>query len=151
MSKFSNILKTLRNSHGLTQGELAKQLKMSRSTIGMYESGAREPDFETLELIADYFNVDIDYLLGRSSKTTYIPHKLEEPELTDKDERDIKKDLDSLMDKLNSKEYGPAAYDGEEIPEEDQELFAGQLELMLRRLKKINKVKYNPYKNKDKK
>lgn len=39
----------------------------------MYEKGAREPDFETLELIADYFNVDTDYLLGRTVKTTYIP------------------------------------------------------------------------------
>lgn len=37
----------------------------------MYESGDREPDFETLELIADFFNVDIDYLLGRTMKTTY--------------------------------------------------------------------------------
>ena len=39
----------------------------------MYENGAREPDFETLELIADYFNVDTDYLLGRTIKTTFIP------------------------------------------------------------------------------
>ncbi len=39
----------------------------------MYEKGAREPDFETLELIADFFNVDTDYLLGRTTKTTYIP------------------------------------------------------------------------------
>ena len=39
----------------------------------MYESGSREPDFETLEMIADYFNVDVDYLLGRTSKTTMIP------------------------------------------------------------------------------
>ena len=39
----------------------------------MYESGAREPDFKTLELIADYFNVDTDYLIGRTHKTTYIP------------------------------------------------------------------------------
>lgn len=73
MGIFQNILKSLRNTQGLTQDELAKQLKISRSTIGMYENGAREPDFETLELIADYFNVDIDYLLGRTTKTTYIP------------------------------------------------------------------------------
>lgn len=65
-----------------------------------------------------------------------------------RDERDIKKDLDSLMEKLTNKEYGPAAFDGDDIPEEDQELFAGQLELMLRRLKTINKKKYNPHKNK---
>lgn len=73
MGQFQNILKSLRASKGITQNELATQLKISRSTIGMYESGSREPDFETLELIADYFNVDIDYLLGRTSKTTYIP------------------------------------------------------------------------------
>lgn len=68
--------------------------------------------------------------------------------LTPKDDRDIKKDLDSLMDKLRNREYGPAAYDGEEIPEDDLDLFAGQVELMLRRLKTINKEKYNPHKNK---
>lgn len=73
MGKFQRILKELRLSKGITQGELAKQLSISRSTIGMYESGSREPDFETLELIADYFNVDTDYLLGRTNKTTYIP------------------------------------------------------------------------------
>lgn len=74
MGQFQNILKSLRLSKNLTQGELAKQLKISRSAVGMYESGAREPDFDTLELIADFFNVDVDYLMGRSSKTTYIPH-----------------------------------------------------------------------------
>ena len=39
----------------------------------MYETGAREPDFETLELIADFFNVDIDYLIGRTNQTTVLP------------------------------------------------------------------------------
>ena len=73
MGKFQNILKSLRVAKGLTQDELSKQLNISRSTIGMYEKGAREPDFESLELIADYFNVDTDYLLGRTVKTTYIP------------------------------------------------------------------------------
>lgn len=73
MGIFKNTLRALRTSQGLTQEELAKRLKISRSTIGMYEKGAREPDFETLELIADFFNVDINYLLGRSNKTTYIP------------------------------------------------------------------------------
>lgn len=73
MGNFYSVLKSLRLSQGLTQDELAKHLKISRSAIGMYEKGAREPDYETLEIIADFFNVDIDYLLGRSTKTTYIP------------------------------------------------------------------------------
>ena len=37
----------------------------------MYENGKRTPDFETLEAIADFFNVDIDYLLGREGGSTY--------------------------------------------------------------------------------
>ena len=52
---------------------LLTRLEYTRSTIGMYETGAREPDFETLETIADFFNVDIDYLLGRTNKTTILP------------------------------------------------------------------------------
>ena len=69
---FKDVLKELRINRGLTQDDLAKALKVSRSTIGMYESGSREPDYEILETIADYFNVDIDYLLGRTLKTTKL-------------------------------------------------------------------------------
>lgn len=73
MGNFNEILRQLRKSRQLTQLELANALQISRSTIGMYEKGSREPDFDTLEIIADYFNVDIDYLLGRSTKTTFLP------------------------------------------------------------------------------
>lgn len=73
MGDFGNVFKQLRQAFHLTQEELAKKLGISRSRIGMYETGAREPDFETLETIADFFNVDIDYLLGRTNKTTMLP------------------------------------------------------------------------------
>ncbi len=73
MGNFQNIFKRLRSSSGLTQAEMAEKLGISRSTIGMYETGAREPDFETLEKIADFFNVDTDFLLGRTDKTTILP------------------------------------------------------------------------------
>ena len=66
MANFGSILKDLRTSRGITQGELATMLEVSRSTVGMYETGGREPDFETMEAIADIFNVDMDYLMGRS-------------------------------------------------------------------------------------
>ena len=56
-------------SRGYTQAEFADALNISRSRIGMYETGAREPDFETLEMIADFFHVDTDYLLGRADRT----------------------------------------------------------------------------------
>lgn len=64
---FSSVLKALRMKHKLTQKELSHILGVSESTVGMYERGQREPDFEMLEMIADYFNVDMDYLTGRSS------------------------------------------------------------------------------------
>ena len=62
MGNFQNIFRKLRTSSNLTQNAIAEKLGISRSTIGMYETGAREPDFETLEKIADYFNVDTDFL-----------------------------------------------------------------------------------------
>lgn len=60
-----------------------RKIGISRSTIGMYETGAREPDFETLEKIADFFNVDIDYLLGRTDKTTILPETMGQYYLND--------------------------------------------------------------------
>lgn len=74
MSDFKSVLRSLRLSRGLTQEDLARSLRISRSTIGMYERGDRQPDYETLEAIADFFNVDIDYLLGRTNKTTFLPY-----------------------------------------------------------------------------
>ena len=72
MANFSNVFRELRTNANLTQQELANKLGVSRSAIGMYENGEREPDFETLELIADFFNVDMNYLLGKTPYTTAI-------------------------------------------------------------------------------
>ena len=68
MSKFSEVLKELRTSRNVTQAELAKAIGVSASTIGMYEKGEREPNFETEEKIADYFNVSLDMLRGKEEK-----------------------------------------------------------------------------------
>ena len=76
MGEFRNIFKELRKAAGLSQTEMAKRLGISRSTVGMYETGQREPDFETLEMIADFFNVDVDYLIGRTNKTTVLPNSV---------------------------------------------------------------------------
>ncbi len=58
-------LKELRNKQGITQNKLAEKLKISRSTIAMYETGASEPDMETLSKLASFFGVSVDYLIGR--------------------------------------------------------------------------------------
>lgn len=59
MTYFGIRLQSLRKQDGLTQLQLATALGVSKSSIGMWETGGREPDFETLEAIADYFNVPI--------------------------------------------------------------------------------------------
>ncbi len=64
--QFGMVLRLLRKRNNLTQRQLADTLGVSESRIGMYERCQREPDFEMLEAIADYFNVDMDYLTGRS-------------------------------------------------------------------------------------
>lgn len=69
------VLKNLREEHGYSQRELAEELSISNSAIGMYESGKREPNYETLEMIADFFNVDMNYLLGKTMiKNSYHDH-----------------------------------------------------------------------------
>jgi len=84
---------------------------------------------------------------GINSGTIYhIPKKSRA--ISKKDKRDIKRDLDRIMEQLSNQEYGPAAYDGEELSPEAAELFRDELEIALKRLKLINKEKYNPHKNK---
>lgn len=70
---FNIILSNLRTSHKLTQDDLAKILNVSKITIDMYESGVREPNYEILCAISDYFNVDIDFLLGHQAITNDAP------------------------------------------------------------------------------
>lgn len=62
---FKDALKSLRLQNKMTQEELSRKLNMSKSAISMYESGVREPNFETLETIADIFNVDINTLMDK--------------------------------------------------------------------------------------
>jgi len=63
---FGNVLRAIRKQHNMTQADLAQVLGVAESAISMWELGRRNPDREMMEQIADYFNVDMDYLFGRS-------------------------------------------------------------------------------------
>lgn len=67
MKDFSEILKELRLEKNVSQKTVAELLGVSDRNIRFYESGEHRPDFDGLLLLADYFNVSIDYLVGRSS------------------------------------------------------------------------------------
>ena len=76
MNIYGKRLRELREKSGHTQEELAKLLNTSRSRIGMYEQGKRQPDFEMQEALADFFNVTLDYLFGRSKEDTELYENL---------------------------------------------------------------------------
>lgn len=67
---FGNNLRVLIEERDMTQKDLAKQLNIAPSTLGSYVQNTREPDFETLKLLAKYFNVSIDYLLDYHTEKT---------------------------------------------------------------------------------
>lgn len=67
----SNRLKDLRKSKKLTQKQLAEKINVTHVSISGYESGNRTPDTDTLQRLADYFEVSTDYLLGRADKPTH--------------------------------------------------------------------------------
>ncbi len=83
MGDFGKRLKKLRQNHNLRQVDLADILGLAQTTITNYENNDRFPGQKTLKEIADYFNVSLDYLLGRTSNPTRIDHflKQERPEL----------------------------------------------------------------------
>ena len=60
-------LQNLRKSRGITQAEFSQIMNVAPSTIGMWEKGYREPDYDNLKRIANYFNVSTDYLLGNDT------------------------------------------------------------------------------------
>ena len=95
---------------------------------------------DRLLIISEYLNLPMSYLVTGGEKSSR--------ELTAKDMKDITKDVESIMQKLSDKENGPASYDGQDLSPESMDLFKEELEIALKRLKIINKEKYNPNKNK---
>ena len=99
---FSETLKALRDAKNLTQDQLAEKLDISRSAISMYERGEREPDFETLEVIADFFNVDMNKLIGKNTTVSLRPQNLyieKYYQLNDDNQQTVNNLIDDLSEK----------------------------------------------------
>lgn len=94
----------LREKRGLTQPQLAKELSVATSTIGMWETGKRGLKDESIQLLADYFDVSTDYLLGRTENM----HGILDPK---KKALSVQEALDSVM-----------SYDGEPLTDNDRDV-----------------------------
>ena len=74
---FGDTLRSLLEERNLTQKELATQLNMAPSTLSSYVQNVREPDFDTLRLLASYFSVSTDYLLEVPARNIRTPQESE--------------------------------------------------------------------------
>lgn len=71
MATFADRLKEERIHKGLTQTELAKTLYLGQTSVSKYESGKQIPETPTLQKIADFFDISVDYLLGKTDIKNY--------------------------------------------------------------------------------
>lgn len=106
---FAERLKQLRKEKkGLTQEMVAKQIGIAKTTYSAYEQGKRQPDYDTLNHLAEYFNASVDYLLGNtSSRNGSAPNWA-----TSEDRKDLKKFLDE--------NYNDMTYGGEGLTDEER-------------------------------
>ena len=131
--KYGDRLKRLRESKKLSQQQLADKLNINRSTYARYELNKTQPDYETLQKLAEFYNVSIDYIL------TGVDTKL-----TEKDERDIAKRMEKIKQDLAAD--GGLSFYGEPLSEEAKESLLEAMEYAVRTAQRINK-KYIPKKH----
>ena len=129
-------VKTLAQERGISLPTLEAELGFGNSTIVKWDKST--PNADKLNAVAKYFGVTMDYLLNGINNT----------KLTEKDERDIAKDLDRIMGEIQKGDDGPLYYNGTEIDQASLSLLQSAIEYALRETKKENKEKYNPHKNK---
>ncbi|EAF5461954.1 XRE family transcriptional regulator [Listeria monocytogenes] len=133
---FALRIKELRKESKKTQADMAKILGVAKTTYASYEQSKRMPDAEIQNKIANYFDVSLDYLHGRSR------HKNINAEgFTLKEEIDMKKRMDALREDL--KNGDGLLYDGEPITTEAMESILDAMEFAEKQATRINR-KYAP-------
>lgn len=98
-------LHLLREKSGLTQKELSTKLGIARTTYAGYELGTSEPDNDTLQKIANFYDVSIDFMFGREKKTWSFPDELTEKALSEfrKLSKDDQEYLVNFMERMPKK------------------------------------------------
>lgn len=135
---FKDSLRELRTSRKMTQKELAQALGISQNSISMYENGSRQPDMSLLASFADFFSVDMNYLLGSESRP--VPPQSPEEPLSARDQRDLGKKMRSMLELFDSEEA--LMFDGEPLDEETRELLKESYRSQLELTKRLAKAKY---------
>lgn len=141
--RFAELLK----EKGLTAYRISKEINVSQSTLSDWKKGKSTPKTDKLQLIADYLGVSIDYLVGKTDIRQTANESSWKPQLNDKDEKDIKKKIQSIIDDLDNPNDS-LMYNGEPLELDDitKELLRASMENGLRIAKIKAKEKYTPKK-----
>ncbi|MCM3223362.1 helix-turn-helix domain-containing protein [Bacillus cereus] len=135
MTTFDRV-KKLAEEQKIPISELERKLEMGKNSL--YRWKKQTPSSDTLQKVADYFNVSVDYLLGRTEKKYW--------ELNEKDEKDIQKKLEELIEDMSNAEALAFSKDSEPMSEETRQLLIVSLENSLRLGKQMAKKKFTPKK-----
>ena len=115
---------------------------LAESTISQYETGKRSVDNETLLKLGDIFGVSVGYILGSERESMQSEKKA--PVLTEKDERDIAKEVERIMENLESS--GDLMFDGVPMSAEAKRSMSAAMQLGLEAARLKNKETYTPKK-----
>ena len=127
---FCKRLKKLRKEYEKTQQDVAKILKVNRSTYGAYESGKIMPPADKCKALADYFHVSLDYLLGYAKSRGNPAVK---SEVTD-----VSEIISNVLHQLEN-DSDSVSFDGEVLSGEVKEILATSLGNTLRLAKIMKK------------
>ncbi|XLP25131.1 helix-turn-helix domain-containing protein [Bacillus toyonensis] len=129
-------IKRLCSEQKITIAELERRIQLSNGQIRKWAN--QTPGVDKVQKVADYFNVSLDYLLGRTKEKYW--------ELTEKDEKDIQKKLEELIEDMSAADALAFSKGSEPMSEETKQLLIISLENSLRLGKEMAKKKFTPKK-----
>lgn len=124
MTMFSVRLKAMRKDRKETQEDIARLLKVQRTTVGEYERGNIRPPMDKMKVLADHFEVSVDYLMGNTNFQTAEERNEESP-------NDVSRAMKKILEDLQ-KNQRAMMFDGEVLDDESRELLISSLEQSLR-------------------
>lgn len=133
---FYDRFKQLCEKKGVSCNRAVLDIGLSNATPTKWRKTGAIPTGETLEKIARYFNVSTDFLLGKRSENS--------PALTEKDRRDIARDLEAMMAQLDA--GGDIMFDGDPMSDEARASIRSALQMGLEIAKVKNKERFTPKK-----
>lgn len=134
------IFEKLCRQHNVTPYRVCKETGLTTATISNWKAGRYTPKNDKMQKIADFFGVNIEYLMTGKEKEKI------EPKLNSKDEKDIAKALDETLEQLDSDDG--LMFDGEALDPKTRELLKLSLENAIRTAKITAKKKFTPDKYK---